>query len=124
MLATLLSDPLRSPDLDYAPPADEELLRCTNSYEQTTQGKRTRKTSPASAKRELDAKRAQRERRRQDRQQAKVHGRRQQWHEEFMQKVYAEVPNLGTAPNGVYCQERSRTRYLVGFRYLKSQKPT
>ncbi|KAJ3896281.1 hypothetical protein GG344DRAFT_36893 [Lentinula edodes] len=79
---------------------EEDLFRTTFTYKQTAQRKRTRKTSPGAAKRELDIQRAKRERRRRDRQQAKVIGRRQQWHEQFMQEVYAEVPDLKSPSNG------------------------
>ncbi|KAE9411507.1 hypothetical protein BT96DRAFT_968929 [Gymnopus androsaceus JB14] len=99
--ATLHADPLRSPDTEYAPHVENEFLRTTFTYEQTHQGKRTRKASPGAARRELDIKRAQRERRRQERQQAKVDGHKQQWHERFMQEVYAEVPDLKPPSNGL-----------------------
>lgn len=91
---------MRSPDTEYAPPVDN-FFRSTFVYEQTTRAKRTRKTSPGAAKRELSAKRAQHDRRRQERQRAKVNGRKQQWHERFMQEVYAEVPDLKPPSNGL-----------------------
>ncbi|KIK67425.1 hypothetical protein GYMLUDRAFT_156896 [Collybiopsis luxurians FD-317 M1] len=92
-----------SPRAKSAGPSKRELggdlFRNTFSYEQNIQGKRTRKTSPGAAKREMDTKRAQRERRRQERRRAKVDRRRQRWHEQFMQEVYAEVPELKPPSN-------------------------
>ncbi|KAJ3799185.1 hypothetical protein GGU11DRAFT_679995 [Lentinula aff. detonsa] len=73
---------------------EEDWSRTTLIYEQTAQRKRTRKVSPGAAKRELDIRRAERDKRRQKRRQARLIGRRQQWHEQFMQEVYAEVPDL------------------------------
>ncbi|KAJ3746947.1 hypothetical protein EV360DRAFT_97791 [Lentinula raphanica] len=72
----------------------ENPIRNTPLYDQTAQRKRTRKVSPGAAKRELDSKRAEREKQRQIRRQARVMGHRQRWHEQFMQEVYAEVPDL------------------------------
>ncbi|KAJ3815889.1 hypothetical protein F5876DRAFT_85515 [Lentinula aff. lateritia] len=98
--ATLLVDPLRAADLE----PEEDLFRTTFTYKQTARRKRTRKTSPGAAKRELDIQRAKRERRRRARQQAKVIGRRQQWHEQFMQEVYAEVPDLKSPSSDIPAQ--------------------
>ncbi|KAF5393328.1 hypothetical protein D9757_000584 [Collybiopsis confluens] len=95
--ATILTDPLRSPEGELG----DDLFRNTFMYEQNAQGKRTRKTSPGAARRELDAKRARRDRRREDRRRSKVSSRRQQWHEQFMQEVYAEVPELKPAPSDI-----------------------
>ncbi|KAJ4483421.1 hypothetical protein J3R30DRAFT_3284694 [Lentinula aciculospora] len=78
----------------------EDIFRNTFTYEQTAQRKRTRKASPGAAKRKLDIKRAKRERRRHDRQQAKIIDRRQEWHEQFMQEVYAEVPDIRPPSTG------------------------
>ncbi|KAJ4002039.1 hypothetical protein F5050DRAFT_1802617 [Lentinula boryana] len=88
--ATMLVDPLRAADRE----PEEDWFRTTLLYEQTAQRKRTRKVSPGAAKRELDIRRAERDKRRHNRRQARLIGRRQQWHEQFMQEVYAEVPDL------------------------------
>ncbi|KAJ3724490.1 hypothetical protein C8R42DRAFT_661941 [Lentinula raphanica] len=88
--AAILVDPLRASELEPS----ENPIRNTPLYDQTAQRKRTRKVSPGAAKRELDSKRAEREKQRQIRRQARVMGHRQRWHEQFMQEVYAEVPDL------------------------------
>ncbi|KAJ3820088.1 hypothetical protein F5880DRAFT_1488628 [Lentinula raphanica] len=96
LLAAILVDPLRASELEPS----ENPIRNTPLYDQTAQRKRTRKVSPGAAKRELDSKRAEREKQRQIRRQARVMGHRQRWHEQFMQEVYAEVPDLRSPSDG------------------------
>ncbi|THV05040.1 hypothetical protein K435DRAFT_826551 [Dendrothele bispora CBS 962.96] len=94
--ASFMDDPIRYPDPDYLQSTDA--ARKAFNYEQTDTGKRTRTVSPTAARRELDAKKFQREKRRQERRHARVSGRRQQWHEQFMREVYAQVPEMGPPP--------------------------
>lgn len=91
-----LFDSLRSngdSDPDHTRPADE-YLRNTMNYVPTKRAKRTRTVSPTSAKRDLEAKRLERERQKKERWEQELQARRQQRESQFLREVYNEIPDL------------------------------
>ncbi|EEB87328.1 hypothetical protein MPER_15364, partial [Moniliophthora perniciosa FA553] len=67
--------------------------------------KRARTVSPGAMKRELEGKRGRRERQKQIRREDKIKCRREQWNEQFMREVMAEVQGHGEFTNSVHTDE-------------------
>ncbi|KAK7045605.1 hypothetical protein VNI00_007438 [Paramarasmius palmivorus] len=99
--ATSLFNPLSRDDTDYVRPVDELYPSHNIYYEHTntSNSKRARTMSPGALKRDLDAKRARRERRKQMKREARIKRRREQWNEQFMREVLAEVHANGHYTN-------------------------
>ncbi|KAF5370851.1 hypothetical protein D9758_001797 [Tetrapyrgos nigripes] len=97
--ASHLADPLRTPDEEYV----QALYDDRNPFNyHADKAKRTRTVSPTVVRRQLDAMRMRREKKKVEKREAKLFGRRQRWHEEFMREVYAEVPDMGPLPGDDY----------------------
>ncbi|KAF8893331.1 hypothetical protein BD779DRAFT_1467705 [Infundibulicybe gibba] len=89
---TSLFDPLRSHnDPDYSNHLDEDSSH-NSTYVSADRTKRTRTVSPSAAKRDLEAKRLERERQKNQRREQELNHRREQRNHRFMSEVYAEVP--------------------------------
>lgn len=83
-----LFESLRSEDPHYA---NEDYLRNTINYAPKYQ-KRTRTVSPSSTKRELEAKRIEREKQKRERREQEILARRQLREQRFMSEILADVP--------------------------------
>lgn len=83
-----LFESLRSEDPHYA---NEDYLRNTVNYAPKYQ-KRTRTVSPSSTKRELEAKRLEREKQKRERREQEILTRRQLREQRFMSEILADVP--------------------------------
>jgi len=83
-----LFESLRSEDPHYA---NEGYLRNTVNYAPKYQ-KRTRTVSPSSTKRELEAKRLEREKQKRERREQEILSRRQLREQRFMSEILADVP--------------------------------
>lgn len=80
----------------------EECLRNAVNYEQTTYTKRTRTVSPSAAKRDLEAKRIERERQKQGRREREKQGRNEALFEQFVNSLYTDIPATSSpATNGL-----------------------
>ncbi|KAJ7579272.1 hypothetical protein C8J56DRAFT_340929 [Mycena floridula] len=76
---------------------EEEVLR--DAVNETDQRyKRTRTTSPGAVKRDLEARRLEREKQKRQRRKSELTGRQQQWHAQFMNEVYAEASTVHASP--------------------------
>jgi hypothetical protein len=92
-----LFDSLRSnghDDLTTFP--DEDSRRNSGNYLHSKHSKRRRTVSPASAKRDLEARRLERETRKQRRREQDLNARRQERDVMFLNELYAEIPDLET----------------------------
>lgn len=88
---------------DHATLSDEEEpTRNSGSYRPSKLPKRRRTVSPASAKRDLEARRLEREKRRQRRREEDLNARRQERDARFLNELYAETPDLEM--NGIQSQ--------------------
>lgn len=95
-----LFESLRSEDPHYA---NEDYLRNTVNYAPKYQ-KRTRTVSPSSTKRELEAKRLEREKQKRERREQEILTRRQLREQRFMSEILADVPEGEAVP----CAGRDR----------------
>ncbi|KAF9268875.1 hypothetical protein L218DRAFT_984200 [Marasmius fiardii PR-910] len=97
--ATSLFNPFH--DTHYVKVIEEERNMKYYEHTNTANSKRARTVSPMTAKRELDVKRHRRAKQKQRSRQARMRDRREQWNEQFMREIYAEVPELReTQQNG------------------------
>jgi hypothetical protein len=91
-----LFDSLRSNghDDDHATISEEESHRNNGHYLRSKHSKRRRTVSPASAKRDLEGRRLEREKRKQTRREQELNARRQQRDVNFLNELYAEATDL------------------------------
>jgi hypothetical protein len=91
-----LFDSLRSNghDDNHTTISEEENNRINGNYLHSKHSKRRRTVSPASAKRDLEGRRSERERRKQTRREQELNARRQQRDAEFLNGLYAEATDL------------------------------
>ncbi|KAJ7770234.1 hypothetical protein DFH07DRAFT_735478 [Mycena maculata] len=72
----------------------QESTRNTVNYSPTNASKRTRTFSPGAAKRDLEARRLEREKQKRERRERELNQRRQQRDQHFLKEIYTQVPNV------------------------------
>jgi len=80
--------------VDHATISEEESHQNNGNYFHSAHPKRRRTVSPASAKRDLEAKRLEREKRKQYRREQELNARKQERDIKFLDELYAEIANL------------------------------
>lgn len=105
--------PTDDQDQYHSRPTDEENSRNTVNYAQSHHSKRTRTLSPSAAKRDLEAKRLEREKQKRMRRERELAERRQEKMKHFLYEVFAEVPVNG-AWRGLFIHDPSDPYLLTG----------
>jgi hypothetical protein len=94
-IVDLLFDSLRSNgQVDRATLSDEDVDCHSGTYFYSKHSKRRRTVSPASAKRDLEARRLEREKRKQHRWEQELNARREERDMRFLNELYIEIPDL------------------------------
>ncbi|KAJ7262165.1 hypothetical protein B0H12DRAFT_1217556 [Mycena haematopus] len=99
-VATLFDSlPLRAQDdPEYRSP-EEEFSRNTLNYSPTKTSKRTRTFSPGAAKRDLECRRLEREKKKREKREKELDHRKQQRFQHFLHQIYSEVSNAAGPSN-------------------------